>query len=169
MHSHEPEHYVDQKRNLMIIGIIAIFIAIGLLFSGCSQKLEKPSIVADTTSSVEVIAPSTKSAQEEQQEIIVQAIADGVYIDNVTYRSPGGLEKIEISVSVEGDVITAASINAIIAGPKSSKYIAGVNDALPELVIGKKITELNLPVQISGSSLTSAAFKAHVSTLVESY
>ena len=51
----------------------------------------------------------------------------------------------------------------------SQNYINAFNNALPDLVIGKKITEINIPHTVSGSSLTSAAFKNQLENLMSEH
>ncbi len=118
--------------------------------------------------SVGIIADN-KTGIEKVQETIALAVADGVYSQNVTYARPGGNEEVNMTIAVEGDVVTAASITGTPSSPISAGFISKVNAALPELVVGKKITALDLPKQIAGSSLTTAAFKQYVADVVETH
>ncbi len=113
-----------------------------------------------------------KTGYDITQQTIALAVADGTYTKDVTYTyHPGtpmqGNEVVTISVTVKDDVVTAASVKANNPVRMSVRYIEGLNAALPDLVVGKKITELNLPNQIAGSSLTTAAFKQYVNGLVQ--
>ncbi|MBI5227805.1 hypothetical protein HY988_04420 [Candidatus Micrarchaeota archaeon] len=108
-----------------------------------------------------------KTGQEKVQEVIASVVPDGTYTDDVTYAYHSGTERITISITLKNDVITGASITPHDPKPTSANFISKVNAALPDLVIGKKITELNLPHQISGSSLTSGAFRAYAQGIVD--
>ncbi len=125
--------------------------------------------VPQTTTDVSTINASTadsKNSTEKVQESVSQAIADGTYIDNAFYQSPGGRDMVEFSISVKDDVITSASVVAKDADETSEMYIEKVNNALPNLVVGKKIDTLDIPRNVAGSSLTIAAFKAYVEKIV---
>jgi len=107
-----------------------------------------------------------KPAQVEVQESLEKAIADGTYTEDVTYNYHSGSEKITISVTVADDIITDASITGNNPHKVSANYINGVNNALPDLVVGRKIDELNIPKQVAGSSLTTGALKQHIADLI---
>lgn len=165
---------------------LALLLAFSLVVAGCSKastfqdtnetqesvdQQTVPTSLPDESgvTPVDVMVRDDKSEVEQMQDTMEQLIADGTYVDNVSYTYHSGSELVTISVSVENDVVTAASVVGNDANRVSEKYINGVNAALPELVVGKKINELNLPNQISGSSLTTAAFKQHVEDLIEQY
>ncbi|HLP80336.1 MAG TPA: hypothetical protein VK158_06895 [Acidobacteriota bacterium] len=179
-----------------IFAVVLLLMAASLLLAGCTtqktvadttnaQNTQEQALSNDTvqtpppvqpptqpqiTPAVDVIAPTNKTEIEKQQDTLDQLIADGVYTDDTSYKSPGGINEIEISVTVEGDIIQAASISVVKADSKSTRYINNVNDALTDLVVGKSIDKVSeLPKQISGSSLTTTAFKKHVQTLIDTY
>ena len=145
-----------------------------MLVIGCtSQQSPSPASTANNSSGTPVLANKTdvigdnKTAYDKTNQTIVQLIADGTYSDNVTYAQPKGNDTVSISVTVNGGIITAASVVGIGPDSFSAKYQEGFNAALPDLVIGKKINELSIPKQVAGSSLTTAAFKQYVGSLVQ--
>jgi len=111
----------------------------------------------------------TRSEIEQTESQLIQLIADGTYTEDVTYAYHSGTERVTISITTENDVVVAASVTPNDPNRTSERYINGVNAALPELVIGKKINEIELPKQISGSSLTTAALGQQLKDLVEKY
>lgn len=117
-----------------------------------------------------VVSPqaSTKTGEEIIDDTIAQAVADGEYSEDVTYAYHSGQETVKIQVTVKDDVITEASVAPDEnAANVSIKIIGNFNNALPELVVGKKITELEIPKNVAGSSLTTAAFKGYLEKLIE--
>jgi hypothetical protein len=110
-----------------------------------------------------------KTGVEKIEQAVAQAIADGTYIDQVEYAYHSGTERVTITVKTEKDIVTQATV--VPAGQSSSgvstRIIGKFNDALPNLVVGKKITELNIPKNVAGSTLTTAAFKSYVARIVE--
>jgi uncharacterized protein YceK len=158
---------------------IAIFIfvmLVSMLLSGCaSQEQQNTGGELIKENKTGTVVTENKTGYEKTNESIALAVADGTYIENVTYPYHVGLpteanETIEVKVTVEGDVITDVSITAMGTPHQySAKLILGLNAALPDLVVGKKITELNIPKNVAGSSLTTAAFKGYLENLVETY
>ena len=143
-----------------------------LVFGCVSQETATPQDSSDTTiyGESQKVEAINKTGYEQTQDTITLAIADGTYTQEVSYEYHSGTESMEVSLSVENDIITSASIV-----PKgtphqySLKLMNDVNSALPNLVVGKKIDELDLPKNISGASLTTGAFKQYVNRLIEEY
>lgn len=108
-----------------------------------------------------------KTSQEKIQESVELAVANGTYADKLTYAYHSGSEVVDVTLTVENDVVVNASVvPSSDAHNVSVKIINNFNAALPELVVGKKITELNIPKNVAGSSLTTAAFKAYVDKVI---
>lgn len=130
--------------------------------NGAFEPPQNPDLEQDTDKM------ENKTGVDNTDDAIALAIADGTYTDEVSYQYHSGTETFEAKVTVENDVITEASIT-----PKGEPHevslgkMEAVNGALPDLVIGKKITELNIPKNVAGSSLTTAAFKNYLEQLVE--
>ncbi len=182
------------KKFFMVI-IFAAFVACTLLLAGCKPAAEQVTPPAQNVADnavkenappepvppepvapvpppkqVDIVTNNTKPAEQQTQETIATLIADGTYTDKVSYNYHSGTEQVEIIVSVKDDIITAATLTGINpTSPISDKYQKGVNAALPGLVVGKRIDQLNLPKQISGSSLTTAAFKKYVEDITAKY
>lgn len=151
-----------------------MMISASLLLAGCTIQENAGNIVADgNDGGPEEGVPENKvdidydakPEAEKNQEMIEAFIADGNYEKNVTYDYHSGTEEVNIKITVKDNVITDASVEGINSHKTSAKYIAEFNAALPEMVIGKRIDELNLPKQVGGSSLTNAAFQEYVKGL----
>ena len=158
--------------------LIAALMLISAILVGCTaqdsgtQKQPLPSDNQSVLGNNSIITAENKTGFDKNQDAIALALADGTYTDNVTYTyhptipEKTGNETVTISITVKDGIITAASVEGNDPVPISKKIIDGVNAALPDLVVGKKITELNIPAQVAGSSLTTAAFKQYVGGLV---
>jgi uncharacterized protein with FMN-binding domain len=109
---------------------------------------------------------TNKSIADQHQTTLSALVADGIHSGNLDYYSPGGTETVSVSVTLKDDIITAISVIGVNADPRSSRYISAVNGALPSLVVGKRIDQISLPRQISGSSLTTAAVGQYLSGLL---
>ncbi len=158
--------FTMSKSLLFLLAGIAL---LGLLFAGCTSQTQTPT--KEGTPSVTTggkVDAETKTGVEKTQETIEKAVTDGSYSAQKEYGTPGGAETVGFELTVKDDVVTAVSVDASMLKAPISQTVAGkFKDALPELVVGKKITELNLPANVAGSSLTNAAFKAYVTELIE--
>lgn len=82
---------------------------------------------------------------------------NGTYEASGTYTSPGGTESIDVSLVLEGDVITSATVTPKATRPNSVKYQGLFKENFESEVVGKNIDEVNLD-KVGGSSLTPKGF-----------
>jgi hypothetical protein len=133
-----------------------------------NQKSQENTNIKDETPIINTGDP--KTGEEKIKEAIDKAIADGEYSKAVKYTYPKdevkGTENLQVSISVENEIITKASIKGESTNDITKSYVKKVNDELPNLAIGKKITEIKIPKQIAGSSLTTAAFEKAINEIV---
>ncbi len=175
MENTRPDQYLKS-----IVGIIAVLVCLSLLVAGCAQTApaqnpspqgepQAPQVNPDVQD-VDMQRDDTKTPTEKTDDQAMQLMADGTYTDEVTYKRPEGSETIEIKLTVEKDVIKDIAITAISKPHQiSAKMINAVNTNLPSLVVGKKISEISLPKNIGGSSLTSGAVRQYLSTVADKY
>jgi len=164
-------------RGSKLLVLVTFLACLSLALAACTVKTQEVPIQTQEKNNqdsgameqpaVKVETPETKTAQEKTEEIITNLVADGTYEDNVTYRYHSGPETFHITLTLQNDVVIEAAMSTESTNKVSLKFIGGVKDSLPELVIGKKINEINLPKQISGSSLTTAALKGYLEQLIE--
>jgi hypothetical protein len=72
-------------------------------------------------------------------------------------RAVTGTESVEVSVTLAGDVVTAATFKGEATNPGSVKNQEKFATGYTSLVVGKKIDEISLTV-VNGSSLTPVGF-----------
>lgn len=144
--------------------------SVSLLVTGCATQKRSPSgdvgaqglHANDTGTGVMDKKPVAQQQQEQTQALI----ADGTYEDVVSYAFHAGVNEMDVKVTVKDDVITEASVAPVgQVDPVSQRYIAAVDQALPGLVVGKRVEEVDIPHRVSGSSLTTAAFKRYLEGL----
>jgi len=150
--------------------IVLTLVLISMLIAGCASQDSNTPTKTDASGTVSAtgtdILANNKTGHEQTQATIAQAIADGTYAGNVSYFR-GGNDTVEFSLSVKNDVVTDVAVKTIMADEISANYISNFASALPDLVVGKKITELNLPYQVSGASATTEAFQNYVDGLIQ--
>lgn len=89
---------------------------------------------------------------------------DGEYNAVATYVSPGGLQTIDLTVTIESNVIVATSLRSDGASGESQQYIDQFIDGYEIEVIGKNVNEVELS-RVAGSSLTSTGFNDALSDI----
>ena len=94
------------------------------------------------------VATSTASAE---------AYKDGTYTAEGDYISPGGPEKISVTLTLSNDVVTDAQAQGEATNPISQRYQGKFISGFKSLVVGQKIANLQLS-NVSGSSLTPHGF-----------
>lgn len=83
--------------------------------------------------------------------------ADGTYRASGTYNSPAGTEHIDISITLTGDVVTAATFEGHAENPGSVFNQSKFSQGYAAAVVGKDIDTIALTV-VNGSSLTPTGF-----------
>ncbi|MEC8339620.1 MAG: hypothetical protein VXZ40_03260 [Nanoarchaeota archaeon] len=149
--------------------IFALFISsLLLVFSACSQVGGLASEVEENK--IQREEDQSKSIEERQEETLSQLIQDGVYIEEVTYRTPAGEETLEITFQITNDIVDEVSLELVgEANPTSQRYAQQSEAGLRNLLEGKNINDVEIPNSIAGSSLTTTAFKNHIRDLTVRY
>jgi|GEM_PF-5050988 len=142
--------------------VFALILATLVVFAGCVAKPESSSSGSSSGeledgSDDRLETDRTKSGYEETETSLSNAIKDGFYTSLVNYDSPGGLDTMNVSVSIKDGKVATLTLDVVKAGDISTNYIKNMNTAIPPLVVGKSLDQISLPKQISGSSLTSVA------------
>jgi len=90
--------------------------------------------------------------------------ADGTYTATGTYNTPETVETIEVTITLEDDVVTAVEVTGDPQARETEQYqgqfIAGIADE----VVGVAIDDLQVD-KVAGSSLTSGGFNAALETI----
>lgn len=147
---------------------MSIIVVMLLAFSACSQSGGLAAEVQENK--IQREDDQSKSVEERQEETLNQLIQDGVYIEEVEYSTPGGVEVLEITFQITNDIIDDIKFELEgDAHPISIEKTQDSEEALRSLLIGKNINEVEIPDAIAGSSLTTTAFKEHIQDLSVRY
>ena len=82
---------------------------------------------------------------------------DGEYSASGSYQSPHGTETVDVTLTLEGDKVTALEVVGQGDNPDSKRYQGEFISGIQAEVVGKDIDELSVD-RVAGSSLTSGGF-----------
>ncbi len=82
---------------------------------------------------------------------------DGEYTATGEYTSPGGEESVTVTVTLADSVVTDVEVTGSGTTPNAKKFQGEFIDNISDVVVGKRIDELNVS-KVAGSSLTSGGF-----------
>ena len=143
------------RRSIALVGVAG-----ALALSGCAATADAADTDASTAPSTEVSTqPSAEASAAPSSDAGASAsvYADGTYTASGAYQTPSTVEEIEVTITLEGDVITAVEVVGDPSVPESrenqAKFIGGIADA----VVGQKIDDIEV-TKVAGSSLTSGGF-----------
>ncbi len=122
--------------------------------SGSDNKNTAP---ASATRTAEIVNATRTQATVPKAPVSNSKYKDGTYTDIKPYTSPGGADEITISLTLKGDVVTAATFTGVASNKESREYQSSFNRKFKNEVIGKNIDTLDLNA-VSGASLTTGAF-----------
>ncbi len=89
--------------------------------------------------------------------VVIYAYKNGQYSATGSYYSPAGTEEIKVNLTIANDTVAAVSVAAMASDEESLKYQNRFIKNVSAVVVGKKISDLNLG-KVSGSSLTPKGF-----------
>jgi uncharacterized protein with FMN-binding domain len=85
------------------------------------------------------------------------AYEDGTYDASGSYQAPSGTETIDVTVTLEGGVITDVQVVGNATDPEAQQHQGEFIGGIAGEVVGKSIDEIQVS-KVSGSSLTSGGF-----------
>jgi uncharacterized protein with FMN-binding domain len=89
---------------------------------------------------------------------------DGTYTAPGTYVSPGGQERISVTLTLAKNIVTALKVVTVKADPTATGYEQMFEGGISAVTVGKNINSLNIGV-VAGSSLTSMGFNKALATI----
>ena len=153
--------------------LIALLLITVLSFAGCSNTQETTSESVEE-SQVEIQrSEEEKVISENENTIVTQTsnllVENGLYVETISYDAPPGEEEVEVSIEFKEDIVTSLTLTPIDAHPTSEQFIEKSESGLQDLLIGKNINDIEVPDKISGSSLTTKAFKDKLQGILDEY
>lgn len=147
-----------------IIGFLVFLgVAAGAITLALSNKKEEevPTMTRDENTATETATMTGTSTLEASSTAsstaALTAFKNGTYSATGSYKSPAGIEQINISVTIENDIVTNTTYKGLAENSRSIEYQEKFGNGYREVVIGKNIATLQLS-KVSGSSLTPVGF-----------
>jgi len=144
-------HLTDSKT------AVALFAGVTLV--GALSACSSPSTGADS-GSTDVSAPDAGSPASSTG----AEYNDGTYTETGDYTSPDGAEEVEVTLSLENNVITDVTVVGFGESPNSKQFQGEFINGIASEVVGKNIDELAVD-KVAGSSLTSGGFNKAVDAI----
>ncbi len=124
-----------------------------------------PSASTASTNTAPVAVPDAVPALATTPVVVpLTKYADGTYTVTASYDSPAGMESLGVSVTVSGDIVTAAVVTSMAKDKKSSQFQDAFIAGYKVLAIGKNIADIQLS-KVSGASLTTKGFNEALSVI----
>lgn len=89
---------------------------------------------------------------------------NGTYTQTVSYVSPGGTDKLKVTLIVSDDKVASATVSGTPSSPASTNYQAEFEKGFKQKVVGKSLDGLTLNA-VNGASLTTGGFMDAVSQI----
>ncbi len=111
--------------------------------------------------------PAQPSVEKKQIEEAVATPENGKKLTATgSYKSPAGMEEIGFTVVVDKDgMITGAEAKPMATDDKSTMFQGNFAKALPAMITGKKLSDLEKIDRTGGASLTTGAFNVALTKL----
>lgn len=139
-----------------IVGLIAV-VVIGALVAGTIVYKNKNNSSTGSTSSSNSTSSDSSNTTSSTSAASNTSYKNGTYSATGSYTSPGGNEEIDVAVTISNGVVTNSAVTPHAASGESSEYQSDFVAGYRQLVVGKKLTDIQLG-KVSGSSLTSRGF-----------
>ncbi|KND50331.1 MAG: FMN-binding protein [Parcubacteria bacterium C7867-003] len=137
----------EEKKSSAALTSAIVVLVLAIASYGVFKYVKK-----DSTSGVPVVTPPT-SEPVVLPPVSTSVYKDGTYTVDGSYVSPGGEEKINVTLVLKDDVVVDATVKALATNTVSVKMQTAFASGYKTLVVGKKITDVTL-TKVSGSSLT---------------
>lgn len=151
-----------EQSKTKLVGVIAIaLLVVGGTGAAVILNRQDESPSSTETSSTVESTPSTSTPSSNSG--TSDTYADGDYTASGSYRTPGGIESVDVSLSLAGSEITDVDVQGSGSGD-SARYQSMFREKIADIVVGKNIDEIDVS-RVSGSSLTSTGFNEAVETI----
>lgn len=148
------------SRKRQILATLAVLVVIVVIVGGVGAAAKK-----DTSSSGAVTTSDTTSPTTTTPSVTTTTSTttntDGTYAATGSYGTPGGVNSIDLSVTIKDGVVTSASASTTPPDRESKEYDQRFLSAYKSYIIGKNVNQISLS-RVSGASLTTEGFDSAI-------
>lgn len=137
--------------------------AIGSL-AGCAAPAAPSPAPTESVESAPAAPASPAPATTQDAAAPGTVYADGAHSATGQYLAPSGPERIDVTITIESDLVSAVAVTGHARDETAQEYQAEFISGIGALVIGKPLAELSVS-RVAGSSLTSTGFNAALDTI----
>lgn len=150
----------------------------GILFTACAKNegavdeasIDEAILDADTPPSIEInLGGDAEDSVETEVEALTNTLdanyEDGSYTEVGSYINPADGDSITVTVTLKGDTISALNVKSNTTHETSKIYQGLFIEGINQLVVGKKIDEIETFSQVNGSSLTPKGFAEAINAI----
>jgi uncharacterized protein with FMN-binding domain len=153
----------DKSSTKKIQAGLALFVIAAIIIVGSIMSRPKSSSSMDSNTTA--AATKTSNTSKPTNTASTNKALTGTYKAVGSYDSPGGVEHIDVSLTLSNSVVTAADVVSKANDPTASSYQNYFISGYKSYVIGKKVTDIKLS-NVSGSSLTSQGFNEALKSII---
>lgn len=146
---------MNTNRNQAFAGVVVLVIIAVVVVAAVA--LNKPN--ATKSSPTPVVEPAADTSTSPGTTDTTTTYKDGTYTAIGSYSSPGGTEKITVTVTLKNGVIASTSAISGAIDQEGQEFQASFISGYQVQVVGKRVSDVRLS-RVSGSSLTPLGFNA---------
>ena len=133
----------------------------GIAFlSGCAASVSE----AEEPTTTDTGSSSADSGSTDAGSTGSGSYADGTYTADGSYATPESVETINVTVTLENDVITDVTVTGDPQKRESEQYQGQFIGGIADVVVGEDIDDIQVS-RVAGSSLTSGGFNKAIQTI----
>jgi uncharacterized protein with FMN-binding domain len=143
---------------IVVVVAIALLGVVGSSLTKDNNSDNSASTAGDSSSTNTAnTATATPAANSATTNTTTGSYKDGTYTESTSYQSPGGIEDIDVTITVADGTITSAEVKQVANNPDSEEYQSRFANNYKSKVVGKPLSSLSLSL-VSGASLTTDGF-----------
>ncbi len=150
-HSNQSGKVHPAVATLIVIVLVGVVTSVVIAVQN-NQDTSKNDTITQTTQDTSTQQPATNNESTN-----VRQYKDGTYSATGSYATPGGMESIDLTVTIKNGVITKTELAQNATDRDAKEYQAAFAGGYTDLVVGKDVDEVSLS-RVAGSSLTSNGF-----------
>jgi len=153
------EDNLNERKKKKLIATFTVLAVVAIMVLGI-QAFSKPTASnaagSETTDAGSPLA-SSPAAESGATDESPSGYKDGTYSATGSYNSPGGVQEVDVSLTLKDGVVTSSTVKSGATDREAAEYQGEFIAGYKSFVTGKSISDLSLS-KVSGSSLTPLGF-----------